>query len=152
MHIKHELYFAYGSNLNYRQMKKRCLSAEVVSKAKKHNYELCFPIISKKRGNKGVASIKELKGSAVEGVVYRISNNDLMKLDRFEANGLRYLRKKVFVKLKGNIKKLVWTYIANSGHEENYKPGNEYLNLILSGAEQHKLSKNYINKIKKGMS
>ena len=96
--------------------------------------------------------MKKSRGRVVEGIVYRISKNDFLKLDEFEANGLRYLRKKVFVKLKGNIKKLVWTYIANSDHEENFKPGNEYLNLILSGAEQHKLSKNYIINIKKGVS
>ena len=149
MKIEIELYFAYGSNLNYRQMRERCPSAEVLSKAKKYNYELCFPLISKKRGNKGVASIKKLRGSVVEGVVYRISKNDFLELDKFEADGLRYQRKKVFVKLKGNIQKLVWTYIANSSHEENFKPGNDYLNLILSGAEQHMLSKNYIKNIKK---
>jgi len=150
MKNKYQLYFAYGSNLNFTQMKKRCPSAKVVSKAKKLNYTLCFPIISKKRENMGVASIKKSKGNIVEGVLYLISSMDLLQLDKFEAIGQRYKRKKVFVNLNDNKKKLVWTYIAISDHKENYPPSVAYLNLILAGAEEHNLSKNYIIDIKKG--
>jgi len=56
----------------------------------------------------------------------------------------------VFVNLNDNKKKLVWTYIAISDHKENYPPSVAYLNLILAGAEEHNLSKNYIIDIKKG--
>lgn len=150
MKNKYQLYFAYGSNLNFTQMKKRCPSAKVVSKAKKLNYTLCFPIISKKWGNKGVASIKKSKGDIVEGVLYLISSMDLLQLDKFEANGHRYERKKVYVSLNNNIKKLTWTYIAISDHKVNYPPSVAYLNIILAGAEEHNLSKNYIIDIKKG--
>ncbi len=150
MKNEYQLYFAYGSNLNFTQMKKRCPSAKVVSKAKKLNYTLCFPIISKKWGNKGVASIKKSKGDIVEGVLYLISSMDLLQLDKFEANGHRYERKKVYVSLDKNIKKLTWTYIAISDHKENYPPSMAYLNIILAGAEEHNLSKNYIIDIKKG--
>jgi gamma-glutamylcyclotransferase (GGCT)/AIG2-like uncharacterized protein YtfP len=131
-------------------MKKRCPSAKVVSKAKKLNYKLCFPIISQKRGNKGVASIKKSKGNVVEGALYHISSMDLLQLDKFEANGHRYERKKVYVSLKNNIKKLVWTYIAISDHLENNLPSDLYLNLFISGASEQKLSKKYIERLKRG--
>lgn len=150
MNLKKHLYFAYGSNLKFSQMKKRCPGAEFVSKAKKINHILCFPIISSKRRNSGVASIKKSNGNVVEGVVYRISEGDLSKLDEFEAVGKRYKRKKVYIIKPDNLKKLVWTYFAISRHEKNFNPSKEYLGLILSGAREHKLSKNYIEKIKEG--
>jgi len=152
MNNQYQLYFAYGSNLNYSQMKKRCHTAEVVSRARKLNHKLCFPIISKNRGNMGVASIKKSKGNTVEGVIYSISNKDLQTLDKFEASGHRYKRKKVFVNLNEDKKKLVWTYIAISDHVENYLPSDSYLNLIISGAKEHRLPKKYIERIKKGVS
>ena len=146
----YELYFAYGSNLNFTQMRKRCPSAKFYSKAKKLNYKLCFPIISKKRGNKGVASIKKSRSSFVEGVLYLISSKDLFQLDKFEANGQRYERKKVYVTLKNKGKRAAWTYIAISDHKNNYPPSLTYRNLILKGAEEHKFSNNYIIEIIKG--
>ena len=143
-------YFAYGSNLNFQQMKKRCPGSRLISRAEKNNHKLCFPIISSKRGNSGVASIKRSEGNTVEGFVYQITSEDLEKLDKYEALGKRYLRKKIFVTKPGKIKRLVWTYIAISDHMKNYPPSGEYLDLILTGAKYHKLSKNYINRIKEG--
>ena len=148
----YQLYFAYGSNLNLTQIKKRCPSAKVVSKAKKLNYKLCFPIISIKRNNKGVASIKKSRGSYVEGVLYLISSKDLFQLDKFEASGRRYERKKVYVTLKDKRKRAAWTYIAISDHKENFPPSVTYLNLILDSAKEHKLSRSYIIDIKKGVN
>ena len=97
-----------------------------------------------------MASIKKSEGDIVEGVVYQISKEDLDKLDKYEALGKRYLRKKIFVTKPGKIKRLVWTYIAIGNHMKNYPPSGEYLDLILTSAKYHKLSKNYINKIKEG--
>ncbi len=150
MNIQPQYYFSYGSNLKFTQLKKRCPSAEIFSKAKKHNHKLCFPIVSKKRENMGVASIKRSRGNAVEGVIYRISNNDLKALDKFEANGHRYARKKVFVYISKSKIMLVWTYVAISDHLENHPPSDSYLALIISGAKEHDLSNSYINKLKKG--
>jgi len=152
MENNNQLYFAYGSNLNISQMRKRCPSVKFVSKAKKLNYKLCFPIISRKRGNKGVASIKKSKGNIVEGVLYCINTMDLIQLDKLEANGDRYERKRVYISLNNNIKKFSWTYIAISDHKENHPPSATYINLILEGAVEHKLSKNYILDLKKGMN
>jgi len=77
---------------------------------------------------------------------------DLFQLDKFEANGHRYERKKVYVSLNNNIKKLTWTYIAISDHLENNLPSDSYLNLIISGASEQKLSKKYIERLKRGES
>ena len=129
-----ELYFAYGSNLLYKQMQKRCPSATFFSKAVKHNYKLSFPIVSIKRNSSGVASIKKDKDSIVEGVIYKLSKEDLLKLDKYEALGIRYNRKRVYVNLNKKRKKLVWTYIAVSNHSIDCQPSKVYMNLIVNGA------------------
>ena len=149
--MQYHYYFAYGSNLNFRQMKKRCPGTRIISRAEKNNHTLCFPMVSSMRGNSGVASIKKSKGNTVEGVVYRITAEDMKSLDEFEALGKRYTRKKIYIFKPGNIKKLVWTYVAISDHQNNFRPSAEYLDLILSGAKFHKLSNGYMNKIIKGV-
>ena len=143
-----DFYFAYGSNLFQQQMESRCPTFKFISLASKKNSMLCFPVRSKKRENMGVASIKHKPGSIVEGVIYALGGNDLEKLDQFEAKGINYNRKKIFVTLSDNSSMLVWTYIANSDHSEEFRPSKDYLDLIIRGAVQHGLSKNYIEFLK----
>ena len=139
-----EFYFAYGSNLFQKQMKKRCPSSVALYKATKINSRLCFPLKSKNRENMGVASINYELGSIVEGVIYRLSREDLEILDKFEGNGKRYTRKKIFIRLKDESKKLVWTYIASTAGSVEHAPSKNYLELIIMGAKEHKLSKQYL--------
>ena len=145
---RYDLYFAYGSNLYTRQMQMRCPSAEVISVAYINNYTICFPVVSEKRGRGGVASIKRKKGRTVRGVIYRLKINDLQVLDNYEARGVRYERKKIFVKLKNDVRKHVWTYIAISDHSKDYMPSEEYLDLIIKGLEEHNLPKDHLSGIK----
>ena len=145
---RYDLYFAYGSNLYTQQMQMRCPSAVVISVAYISNYTLCFPVVSEKRGNGGVASIKSKKGNTVRGVIYRLSLDDLLTLDKYEARGKRYERKKVFVQLNSGVRKRVWTYIAISEDNKDYKPSEEYLELIIKGLEEHNLPKYHLNGIK----
>jgi gamma-glutamylcyclotransferase len=139
-------YFAYGSNLSTQQMKERCESALFFCRASKRGYEICFPIISKRREGKGVASIRQNKNASVEGVVYTLSDSDLLKLDGFE--GANYCRKRVFVESpKGKL--LVWVYISKIDHGDFFAPSENYLNTIIYGAWEHRLNKNYIDCLSK---
>ena len=144
MKKEYELYFAYGSNLYKKQMKKRCRSSVALFKANKKNARICFPVKSKMRENMGVASIQYKRGSIVEGVVYQLTRHDMENLDKFEGNGKRYTRKRVYVSLNDNSKKLAWTYIAQTDSPDEYRPSVKYLSLIIKGAKEHKLSKKYI--------
>lgn len=85
------LYFAYGSNLNRRQMKERCPGAEVVGRGVLVGYELVFGGHSVRWGG-GVASVVKRRGSMVQGVLYLIPIAELALLDRYEGAPRSYAR------------------------------------------------------------
>ena len=75
-------YFAYGSNLNKKQMMERCPDSKPVFTATLPNYKLVFAGWSRQwRG--GVASIKSFRGDRVRGAIYEVSEQCLRQLYRF---------------------------------------------------------------------
>jgi len=70
-----KLYFAYGSNLNKRQMTRRCPDARPLSLLHLENWKLVF---------RGVADIVPSPGDFVSGGVWVISDNDERALDIYE--------------------------------------------------------------------
>ncbi|MEW6713076.1 MAG: gamma-glutamylcyclotransferase family protein, partial [Candidatus Riflebacteria bacterium] len=76
-------YFAYGSNMDWKQMSERCPSARFLTVAVLPDHQLAFSRVSTSRGC-GVADVVPCTGSGVWGVVYEISADDLCKLDRTE--------------------------------------------------------------------
>ena len=74
-------YFAYGTDLSHREMKRTCPDSKPLFKAHLPNFKLIFTGWERKwRG--GVASIMASKGARVLGGVYEISERDLRMLDR----------------------------------------------------------------------
>ena len=143
-----ELYFAYGSNLNMKQMRRRCPSAVFSSKAILREYRLAFPLLSK-RWDGGVAGIIADKEEIVEGVVYKISEEDLKRLDKFEnVDKGTYYRKKIRVILDDGFSTEAWTYFPNPDAKSLFSPSQRYLRTIRKGAEEHKLSQQFINKLR----
>ena len=67
------LYFAYGSNMNWQQMRERCPSARFVGVALLSEHKLAFTRKSKKRGC-GVADAVLEGGRKVWGVIYEIDD------------------------------------------------------------------------------
>jgi gamma-glutamylcyclotransferase len=84
-------YFAYGSNLNRRQMHDRCPEATVMARAVLHDHLLIFGGFSR-RWNGPVASITRAEGSAVPGLLYRIGKRDAKRLDLYEGCPHAYRR------------------------------------------------------------
>lgn len=80
------LYFAYGSNLNKRQMKGRCPNARPIKTVTLKDYTLTF---KNNRRNNGVATIIPSPGSEVPGALWEITPTCLVALDRYE--GYPYL-------------------------------------------------------------
>ena len=76
-------YFAYGSNMNWEQMKRRCASAQFVCVASLKDYRFAIARHSRLR-NCGTANIFADTGSEVWGIVYDVSEPDLIILDSFE--------------------------------------------------------------------
>ena len=121
-------YFAYGSNLNRRQMLERCPDSKPKFVATLPNYKLVFAGWSRKwRG--GVATIKRFTGEKVPGAVYDISEQCLRQLDRHEAG---YGRFKVIVFDEDGEPIEAITYIK-SGRIEETPPSREYVAIIQQG-------------------
>ena len=87
------LYFAYGSNMDPRQMRRRCPSYRFVSIAKLENHKIGFTRRSPRR-RCGVADVIPAPGEDVWGVLYYIkAYRDVLALDR--AEGFKLGRKRI---------------------------------------------------------
>jgi len=127
-------YFAYGSNLNQKQMKERCPDGKPLFTAVLPNYKLVFVGWSRQwRG--GVASIKSLRGDRVRGAIYEVTESCLRRLDRYES-GYSRLNVTVFGEDDEPIEAI--TYIKD-GKLEDAAPSKEYLAVIQQGLRDWRL-------------
>ncbi|MFC2025156.1 gamma-glutamylcyclotransferase family protein [Chloroflexota bacterium] len=121
-------YFAYGSNLNRKQMLERCPDSKPKFVATLPNYKLIFAGWSR-RWRGGIATIKRFTGEKVLGGIYEVSEQCLRQLDRHEG-GYSRLKATVFDEDGEPIE--VITYIK-SGQLEETVPSQEYLAIIQQG-------------------
>ena len=128
------LYFAYGSNLNHFQMKRRCKDSSFIKKYELKGYKLNF------RSRYRAADIEKSKNSIVNGALFEISKSDEKKLDLYEDFPILY--KKIYFKYYN---KKVMTYIMVKKTKFRY-PAEKYLNIIKCGYKDCKLEKKYLIK------
>ena len=134
-------YFAYGSNMNWPQMQRRCPSAQFVCVARLVNYEFGITRHSRLR-NCGTANVFPAHGKEVCGIVYDVSEADLVTLDSFEDGYRRELRP-VYALGDGAQPLVVLIYVAEI--ETNAPRSNaEYKRLILEGARHWSLPASYL--------
>jgi len=126
------LYFAYGSNLNHFQMKRRCKDSVFLKKINLKNFQLTF------RSKYRAADIEYKKGSLVPGGMFEISKNDEKKLDVYEDYPILY-KKKYFIYQKNKI----MTYVMVKKTPFMF-PTERYLNVIKKGYEDCGLDKKYL--------
>ena len=128
------LYFAYGSNLNQEQMKRRCIDSYFIKTISLKGYSLTF------RGKYGAADIEKKKNSKVVGAVYEISETDEKKLDIYEDYPILY--QKMYFSYYS--KKIITYTMAKKIAYKN--PNIRYLNTIIKGYKDCKLDEKYLNK------
>ena len=126
------LYFAYGSNLNHFQMKRRCKDSIFIKKYQLKGFRLNF------RSKYRAADIEKKKNSIVQGALFEISKSDEKKLDVYEDFPILY--KKMYFNYYN---KKVMTYIMVKKTEFRY-PTERYLNVIKQGYKDCKLNKKYL--------
>ena len=126
------LYFAYGSNLNLFQMKRRCKDSVFLKKYELKGYRLNF------RSKYRAADIEKSKNSIVPGALFEISKNDEKKLDVYEDYQILY--KKLYFTYYN---KTVMTYIMVNKTEFRY-PTERYLNVVKRGYKDCKLDTKYL--------
>ncbi len=128
------LYFAYGSNLNHFQMKRRCKDSFFLKKYELKGYRLNF------RSKYRAADIEKKKNSIVVGALFEISKSDEKKLDVYEDFPILYT--KMYFKYYN---KRVMTYLMVKKTKFRY-PTERYLNVIKQGYKDCKLDKKYLIK------
>ncbi len=126
------LYFAYGSNLNLFQMKRRCKDSVFLKKYELKGYRLNF------RSKYRAADIEKSKNSIVPGALFEISKSDEKKLDVYEDYPILY--KKLYFTYYS---KTVMTYIMVNKTEFRY-PTERYLNVVKRGYKDCKLDTKYL--------
>ncbi len=126
------LYFAYGSNLNLFQMKRRCKDSVFIKKYELKGYRLNF------RSKYRAADIEQGKNSLVPGALFEISKSDEKKLDVYEDYPILY--KKLYFTYYN---KTVMTYIMVNKTKFRY-PTERYLNVVKRGYKDCKLDTKYL--------
>ncbi len=128
------LYFAYGSNLNHFQMKRRCKDSMFIKKIFIKNFSLTF------RSKYRAADIERKNNFKVPGALYEISKSDEKKLDIYEDFPTLY--KKYYFDYYG---KRVMTYIMVQKGPFRF-PTERYLNIVKKGYRDCKLEMKYLTK------
>jgi gamma-glutamylcyclotransferase (GGCT)/AIG2-like uncharacterized protein YtfP len=151
------LYFAYGSNMNWDQIRSRCPSAQFVFVARAEGYVLAFTRFSQNR-KCGVADIVASAGNSVWGVVFDIPNNEIGQLDKSEGyrserarelNAYERSQMDVICQEEAKSPIAVWTYFVVSRSNLPLKPNGEYKALILDGARHWGLPAAYIERLER---
>ena len=126
------LYFAYGSNLNHFQMKRRCKDSVFLKKINLSNFRLTF------RSKYRAADIEPKKNSIVPGALFEISKSDEKKLDVYEDYPVLY--KKYYFNYYS---KKIMTYTMVKKLSFRF-PTERYLNIVKQGYKDCDLDKKYL--------
>ena len=119
-------YFGYGMNTHPEQMAKRCPDATLVGVAYLDNYRLVF---------RNHADIEIDTGSSVCGVLWEVSDKDMIALDRLEGFPRYYLRQRVLVETTTE-SYVAWVY---SMEDQDYEmtPSQSYYDMCTAGYKHH---------------
>ena len=128
------LYFAYGSNLNHFQMKRRCKDSLFLKKYELKGFRLTF------RSKYRAADIEKNKNFSVPGGLFEISKSDEKKLDVYEDYPILY--KKIYFDY---YKKKVMTYSMVKKSQFKF-PTERYLNIVKRGYKDCNLDIKYLKK------
>ena len=136
------LYFAYGSNLNWHQMKEeRCPGSKYIQSYILKGYKLIFS--HRNPNNKyGHANIEKNKNFSVPGAIWNLTKKHESTLDDYEAVNYnpQYYYKEYF-RWKG---KRVLVYIQKIYTKR--KPASSYLHTIIEGYKDCNLDMSYLKK------
>lgn len=123
------LYFAYGSNLNRKQMSIRCPEAKPFGQMILPNHRLVF---------RGVADIERAEGHQVQGGLWTITGGDEWALDIYEGVASKlYLKEYLTIQYEDadtgkTVVEKVLVYVMGRTRVE-YAPNQGYLDTILEG-------------------
>ena len=140
------LYFAYGSNMDRSQMRKRCPGARFIDVVYLPGYRLAFTRFSPRWGG-GVADIVQHPGKKVWGLLYAMNSKVLEKLDRYEDYPHGYDRIQVEVFNSAVSYTGVWAYRVVQ-KMDFVPPTTRYYEIIKKAALRHAFPADYLEYLK----
>lgn len=133
-------YFAYGSNMDAEQMAVRCPGAKLIGRGilKGYSFEL---------DSAGFGTIIRSADSSVEGLLWRVTDDDIDSLDIYEGVGSGCYRS-AFAMIRETPKGLIsaMVYISNRGRSSGPAPSG-YMERIVAAAKEHGFSDPYIDEL-----
>jgi len=129
-------YWAYGSNLSVKQMKRRCPDARKHSKLIVPNGQLVF---------RGVADVESIRGGGIQGGLWRITRRCERALDQYEgvASGLyekKYMR--IRTHADGEEHRVLYYKMTSGGVAP---PPELYLDTIIEGYDDFDLDLTFLD-------
>ena len=141
-----EYYFAYGSNMDEEQMARRCPGA----------IKVCPGILIAHRfaiDQAGVATVIKDPGSFVQGILWSVTQKDIINLDLYEGVPQKCYRKDYHAVLKLNKRStIIDALVYASCRPEWDKPsgtGSIYMRNILKSAFQNQFMEDYLQVLMK---
>ena len=121
------LYFAYGSNLDPAQMRRRCPTSAPAGPAALDGWRLAFGGHSRTWGGP-VATLVRDRDEWVDGLLYALLPDDLAVLDRCEGHPFCYRRRLLLVTDETGRRRRVQVYILPLAEEA--PPAPAYLSVL----------------------
>ncbi len=129
-------YFAYGSNMDERQMRRNAPQAKLLGHGRVEGYRMAFTVYSD-RWEGGAANIEPDPDGRVWGIVWEVTDDDLEQLDTYEGHPTFYRREHVTVETADGPVECTTYRIA---HQRGYvRPTDDYLNRMRSAIRVHGL-------------
>jgi cation transport regulator ChaC len=139
------LYFAYGSNMDPKQMASRCPGATAIGRARLADHELAFVWDSPGWGG-GVATVIPSSGREVWGVVWDLTDTHIEALDRYEGIAVgAYFKEHIDVQAEtGLVNALI--YLATDTREK--LASKRYVDVLVRGAKAFDLPADYVKHLR----
>lgn len=135
------LYISYGSNLNLKQMEKRCPTGKVYGKGVLKNYKLLF----RGKADGAFLTIEPEDGSDVPVGVWEIQPADEESLDKYEGFPDEYYKADIQIVMEDGSDLTGMIYIMTEGQPLN-KPSDAYHETVLEGYRDFGFDAKYIEK------
>ncbi len=141
------LYFAYGSNMSERRLRKRVSSAQKIGVATLPGHQLVFHKKSENDGSGKCDAYPTLESNdGVIGVLFELDRSEKLLLDGVEGIGVGYEQRIIGITLDNGSRYEAFAYFAIC-IDPSLKPYHWYKEHVLRGAVENSLPETYIKSI-----
>ncbi len=97
----------------------------------------------------GIANLRENEGARIIGVAYKITPDQLARLDAFEGVPSRASRRTILIEVEGVGEVKAVTHIAANPRNALVQPSKEYLSAMYRGVRQHSIPDDILKTLQK---